>query len=317
MDSALERVFITRISDGLRFPLNWLYTLKARREWKHPPLELDGERVQAWTALFKGREELNHHDFDPATHLALLQYTGGTTGLAKGVMLTHANLNANVQQAHAILHAIGKHREMFLGLLPFFHIYGLTVCVNFATAIGATVVTLPRFDPLETLKAINACKPTVFPGTPSIYMALLQQKALPRYNLKSIRYCVSGSAPMPLSAIHRFQEVASAEIIEGYGLTEASPVTHLNPLRGKRKKGSIGLPYPDTDAKVVDLEDGVTPLAPGEPGELVVKGPRSWPGIGTGLKKPQPPCVTAGCTPAMWPSWMTKAISPSWTARKT
>ncbi len=272
--SGIERFFITRVSGGLAFPLNWLYALKAWREGKLPALDRQSPRVRPFTELLKGRDAANIPDFDPYAHPALLQYTGGTTGQAKGVMLTHANLNTNVRQAQSILHAIGSQREIFLGLLPFFHIYGLTVCVNFATAIAATVVTLPRFDPLETLKAINASKPTVFPGTPSIYMALLQQKNLGRYDLKSIRYCVSGSAPMPLAAMRRFQEAASAEIIEGYGLTEASPVTHLNPLRGKRKQGSIGLPFPDTDAKIVDLADGVTSLAPGEPGELVVKGPQ-------------------------------------------
>ena len=271
--SGLERVILTRVSDGLAFPLNWLYRLRAWKEGKYPALKLDGERTFSWRSVFAS-QTLHHSDFDPASHLALLQYTGGTTGLSKGVMLTHRNVSTNLQQARAILHDIGSRPEVFLGLLPFFHIYGLMVNVNFATDCGATIVPLPRFEPLETLKAIHRFRPTVFPGTPSVYMALLQQKALHRYDLKSVQYCVSGSAPLPMELMRRFAEVTQSDIVEGYGLTEASPFTHVNPLRGKRKPGSIGLPCPDTVARVVSLEDGVTELEPGQPGELLIKGPQ-------------------------------------------
>jgi len=271
--SGLTRMIITRINDGLAFPLNWLYRLRAWKEGKYPAFRPDGERTFCWDAAF-GSQTLFHTDFDPAEHLALLQYTGGTTGLSKGVMLTHRNISTNVQQARAILHDIGSHPEVFLGLLPFFHIYGLMVNVNFATDCGAAIVPLPRFEPLETLKAIHRFRPTVFPGTPSVYMALLQQKALPRFDLKSVDYCVCGSAPLPVELMRRFAEVTESDIVEGYGLTEASPFTHVNPLRGKRKQGSIGLPCPDTIARIVSLEDGVTDLAPGEPGELLIKGPQ-------------------------------------------
>jgi long-chain acyl-CoA synthetase len=270
----LERIIVTRVSGALGFPLNMLYRLKAWREGKLPKLNADGKRVLDWQAAFASEEYYNR-DFDPREHLAALQYTGGTTGVSKGVMLTHRNLSVNVQQSRAILHAIGGRPEVFLGLLPFFHIYGLTVNINFATACGATIVPLPRFDPLETLKAIQRHKPTIFPGTPSVYMALLQQKALPRYDLKSVRYCVCGSAPLPIEIMRRFAEVTEAEIIEGYGLTEASPITHFNPIVGQRKPGSIGVPFPDTVARVVDLDGSSThPLPSGEPGELILRGPQ-------------------------------------------
>jgi long-chain acyl-CoA synthetase len=271
--SSLERILVTRVSGCLGFPLNLLYRVKAWREGKLPSLDLDGGRVLDWKEAFAAKP-LFDRDFDPSSHLALLQYTGGTTGIAKGVMLSHANLMANVRQCRAILHAIGSSPEVFLGILPYFHIYGLTVGVHFATACGATTVPLPRFEPLAALKAIARFKPTVFPGTPSVYMALLQQKALPKYDLKSVRFCVSGSAPLPMEIMRRFAEVTEADIVEGYGLTEASPVTHLNPLSGKRKQGSIGLPFPDTMARIVDLGGGTVPLPPGEPGELIVKGPQ-------------------------------------------
>jgi long-chain acyl-CoA synthetase len=269
----LERILVTRICCCLGFPLNWAYRLKAWREGKLPGLQLDGTRVRDWKTAF-APEPYYDDGIVPSEHLAVLQYTGGTTGISKGVMLTHRNLSVNTQQSRAILHAIGDKAEVFLGLLPFFHIYGLTVNINFATACGATVVPLPRFDPLATLKAIDRYKPTVFPGTPSVYMALLQQKALPRYDLKSVRYCICGSAPLPLEILRRFSEVTEADIIEGYGLTEASPITHFNPIVGQRKPGSIGLPFPDTFAKVVDVEHGDSAMPPGEPGELVIKGPQ-------------------------------------------
>ena len=127
------------------------------------------------------------------------------------------------------------------------------MCVNLATAIGATLAPFPRFVPRELLQAISKIKPTIFPSAPSVFMALMQQKDINKYDLSSIKYCISGSAPIPVEIIERFKEMTGAEIIEGYGLTEASPITHLNPLRGKKKYGSIGLPFPDTDACIVDM----------------------------------------------------------------
>ena len=270
----ISTFLVTRIGQALGFPLNWLYALKAWRQGQSPTLPRRDTRVRPWGETLRGPRELHHAPEDPKTALAMLQYTGGTTGLPKGVMLSHYNLGVNVQQAHAILHAIGRMPETFLGLLPFFHIYGLTVGINFATDCRATIVPMPRFDPLETVKAIDHYKPTVFPGTPSVYQALLQLKNLANYDLKSLRFFISGSAPLPQATTQRFSELTSAEIVEGYGLSEASPVTHLNPLVGTRKTGSIGLPFPDTTARVVDLADGKTPLRPGLPGELVIKGPQ-------------------------------------------
>ena len=160
-----------------------------------------------------------------------------------------------------------------LGLLPFFHIYGLTVCVNLSACIDATMVTVPRYAPKELLDIIHKRRPTIFPGAPSVYASLLSQKNLARRDISCIDWCVSGSAPMPLEPMERFERLTGARIIEGYGLTEASPVTHLNPLRGLRKPGCIGLPFPDTDCRVVDMETG-RDLPPGEPGEMLVKGPQ-------------------------------------------
>jgi len=270
----LERVFFTRIPDCLRFPLTWLYHLKMQRDKKLPDIPFDSERVLPWKKLVQKGEVFIKYTPDPRKDLAALQYTGGTTGISKGVMLTHYNLAANVRQAMAILHHIRHGKHSVLGLLPYFHIYGLTVCLNFATAIGATLFPYPRFVPRDVLKAIHKFKPTIFPSAPAVFQALLQQKDIDKFDLSSIDYCISGSAPIPVETMERFRKSTGAAIIEGYGLTEASPITHLNPLRGRRKPGSIGLPFPDTDAAVVDMEKGTQVLPSGEVGELVVKGPQ-------------------------------------------
>ncbi|WP_045216274.1 long-chain-fatty-acid--CoA ligase [Desulfonatronovibrio magnus] len=269
----LQKVFITRIPDCLRFPLTFLYKIKMHREKKVPDIPYDNNRFIPWKKLVRKGEVYIKYNPDPHNDLAALQYTGGTTGVSKGVMLTHYNLSCNVKQAVAILHDVGPENTV-LGLLPYFHIYGLTVCVNFATAIGATLAPYPRFVPREVLKAIQKVQPTIFPCAPAVFMALLQQKDINKFDLSSINYCVSGSAPIPVEIIEKFKKMTGAEIIEGYGLTEASPITHLNPLRGKRKPGSIGMPFPDTDAAIVDMELGTVKLPPGKIGELVIKGPQ-------------------------------------------
>jgi long-chain acyl-CoA synthetase len=272
---SLSGVFVTRISDCLRFPLNLLYKIKVKREGSAPVVPYDGRTIHPWTSLLKNDgSRLWVHSVDPVKDLAMLQYTGGTTGISKGVMLTHANLMANVQQIISVLKGIGEEREIFLGLLPYFHIYGLTVCLNFPTALAATLAPFPRFSPQDVLKALKKIKPTIFPSAPAIFNALLHQKDIAKYDLSCIRYCISGSAPIPVEVMDRFQRMTGATIIEGYGLTEASPVTHFNPLLGKKVPGSIGLPFPDTDAAVVDMEVGSVVLPPGKIGELVIRGPQ-------------------------------------------
>jgi long-chain acyl-CoA synthetase len=273
----LERIFVTSMADCLRFPLNLLYTFKSRREYNLPAVPYGTDGVIPWKKLLTRTTVEPPHAVDPPKDLAALQYTGGTTGISKGVMLTHANLFSNARQCLAVLHGIaGKEesRQIILGLLPLFHIYGLTVCVNFGTLIGATLIPVPRFVPAEVLKTIHKERPTIFPCAPSIFVALLQQKNLAKYDLSSVRYCISGSAPMPVAVMEKFNELTGARIVEGFGLTEASPITHLNPLLGVSKNGSIGLPFPDTDAAIVDMEVGSIPLPPGKIGEMIVRGPQ-------------------------------------------
>ncbi len=206
--------------------------------------------------------------------VALLQYTGGTTGLSKGAMLTHRNLVSDVLQCVSWNQDAVRGQERMLAALPFFHVYGMTVAMNEAIELAATIILLPRFNVDDALEAINLYQPTRFPGVPTMYMAIMNHPQVNQYNISSIRVCSSGSAPMPVEAQRRFEELTGAKISEGYGLTEASPVTHANPFLGKRKIGSIGLPRPDVDAKIVDLETGEKDLLPGEEGELCIRGPQ-------------------------------------------
>ncbi|MEM0482210.1 MAG: long-chain fatty acid--CoA ligase [Nitrososphaerota archaeon] len=215
-------------------------------------------------------------EINPKEDLAVLQYTGGTTGLPKGAMLTHENLVANTVGCAAWLRA-ERGADVGLAVLPFFHIYGMTVSMNFTIYAGGTMVMLPRFDVLEVLKSIQKYKVTLFPGVPTLYAMIVSHPQVMKYNLRSVKFCISGAAPLPPEVQKRFMELTGAVLVEGYGLTEAAPVTHCNPLDPTMKTvkvGSIGIPWPSTDAKIVDAETGTRELPVGEVGELAVKGPQ-------------------------------------------
>ena len=215
-------------------------------------------------------------EINPKEDLATLQYTGGTTGLSKGAMLTHMNLVSNaVACAEWLQGKTGE--ECFLTVLPLSHIYGMTTGMNAPIYLAGKMVTLPRFDAVSSLRAIEKHKVTVFCGAPTLYALLLAHRDLKKYNLRSVRFCISGSAPLPPEVQKKWLEVTGGVLVEGYGLTESSPCTHCNPLDRSMKTvkiGSIGLPWPDTDAKIMDIETGEKELGTGEVGELVVKGPQ-------------------------------------------
>ncbi len=206
--------------------------------------------------------------------IAILQYTGGTTGISKGAELTHGNIVSNTAQMAAWYYIIRRGQEVFLTVLPLFHTYGIAVCMNLSLATASTMVLIPRFAPREVLKAIKEYGVTFFPGIPGIYAALNNYRDIEQWDISSVRYCVSGSAPLPVPVLKDFERRTGGIILEGYGLTEASPVTHSNPVHRERKAGSIGLPLADTDCKIVDLTDGTREVAAGEAGELCIKGPQ-------------------------------------------
>ena len=215
-------------------------------------------------------------EINPKEDLVALQYTGGTSGISKGAMLTHMNLVSNAVMCTEWLQGKAA-EETFLTVLPLFHIYGMTTGMNAPMYLAGKMVMLPRFDAISTFKSIERYKVTVFCGAPTMYAMLLSHPNLNKYNLSSVRFCISGSAPLPPEVQKKWMEITKGVLVEGYGLTESSPVTHCNPLDRTMKTvkvGSIGLPWPDTDSKIVDQETGQTELNLGEVGELIVKGPQ-------------------------------------------
>ena len=206
--------------------------------------------------------------------VALLQYTGGTTGISKGAMLTHRNLIANVLQSVTWDRHAQKGRERMLTVLPFFHTYGITSCINASIYQAATIILLSRFEVNEVLDAIDRYQPTRMAGVPTMYIALANHPRIRESGISSIKVFSCGSAPFPMEAFKNFEELTAGKISEGYGLTEASPLAIANPPFGRRKVGSIGIPRPATDARIVDLETGEKTLPPGEEGELCLRGPQ-------------------------------------------
>jgi long-chain acyl-CoA synthetase len=213
-------------------------------------------------------------DIDVEEDVAVLQYTGGTTGLPKGAMLTHANVSANVHQVVLWFPDMKRGEERVLGILPLFHVFAMTVVMNMSVAAGTEMVLLPRFDLQQALKTIHRTKPTLFPAVPTIYTAINGAPNLGKFDLSSIKFCISGGAPLPLEVKNRFEELTGCRLVEGYGLSETSPVATSNPINGVSKEGSIGLPVPGTRIQIHDLEDKDKALAVGEKGEVCIIGPQ-------------------------------------------
>ncbi len=206
--------------------------------------------------------------------LAVIQYTGGTTASAKGVMLSHRNLVANALQTRHWMPAAQEGRERFLCVLPFSHSYGLTTALNVPVALGASLILKARFEINDILKSIKKHKPTIFPGVPRMYVAINNFRGVRKFGISSIHACISGSAPLPVEVQEAFEKLTRGRLVEGYGLTEAGPVTHANPLGGNRKVGSIGVPLPSTEARVVDLTNLHREVKHGQIGELAMRGPQ-------------------------------------------
>ena len=271
--TAVKHLILCGIKDYLPFPLNLLYPIKAR-------IEKQWVRVKRVPPIHDFLSLLNEAQATPVNSrvspddTAILQYTGGTTGTPKGAVLTHRNLVANAVHNRVWLTNGKEGEERILAVIPFFHVYGMTTAMNLGVLLGAELILLPKFHTKEVLHFINKYRPTIFPGIQAMYMAIGNYPKIHKYDLTSIKAAISGAGPLMREVQERFEQLTKARIVEGYGLSEASPVTHCNPVFGKRKLGSIGLPFPDMDAKIVDLETGEKELPVGEAGELVVKGPQ-------------------------------------------
>lgn len=271
--SPMERIIVTSIQDYLPFPKNVLYGLKQKKDGKAVKVDYGGDVMSFRGLLEQSGADPVEADVDSENELALIQYTGGTTGLAKGVMLTHYNLIANTIQSRLWCYKAEIAKERYMAALPFFHVFGLTCLLNLGIYTASTLILVPRFEINQVLRTIHKKKPTLFPGAPTMYIAVINHPKIKQYDLSSIKICISGAASLPHQVQERFEEITGGKLIEGYGLTEASPVTHANNVWEKRKNGSIGLPFPDTVARIMKPET-FEEAPQGELGELAVRGPQ-------------------------------------------
>lgn len=266
----IKRVIISTVADFLPFPKNLLYPIKAKRDktWVDVP-------VAPNIVAFKKLLEPNVSSSAPKIvvqpdDLALLQYTGGTTGTPKGARLTHRNLMSNTTSASSWITNQTDASDVVLCVIPFFHVYGMTVAMNMAIKSAATMILLPRFQIKDVLEAIHKHKVTMFPGVPTMYVAINNHPEVKKYNLSSIKICLSGAAALPLEVAKAFTALSGGQLLEGYGLTECSPCATNNPILGERREGSIGMPIPGVELAILSPE--LEPLPVGEIGEIAIAG---------------------------------------------
>jgi long-chain acyl-CoA synthetase len=272
--TGVDQVIVTSIPDYLPFPLNLLAPLKLKKTGQYVKVPREA-RVHFFKEIIKRSEPRPPVVEVSLDDLALLQYTGGTTGVSKGAMLTHHNLVINSEQCRTWFPIAEAGNETLLACLPYFHVFGMTVSMLWPLLDGFHVVLAPNPRDIDDLvKSITKYKVTIFPAVPALFNAINNYPHIDRIDISSIKGCFSGSAPLPVEVIERFEQLTGGKITEGFGLTETSPVTHANPLSGLRKAGSIGVPVASTDARIVDIETGEREMGVNEEGELIISGPQ-------------------------------------------
>jgi long-chain acyl-CoA synthetase len=281
--TALQHVIVTSLADylpsGKRLALLLPFdSVREKREQLVADLPSGADVLKFGELLDSAAEPVQPVVIIPERDLALLQYTGGTTGLPKGAMLTHRNLVANAYQATAWDPDMKRGHETVLAVLPIFHVYGLTMCLTMNMLAAGTLVLLPTFDLGLLFKAIDKWKPTIFPGVPPMYDQIVRSRRTAKHDLRSIRTCVSGAMRLPPETAHKFERVTGGRLVEGYGLTESAPVALANPLNKNARPGTIGVPVPDTDVRIADLDDPSRDVPFGVAGELCVRGPQVFDG---------------------------------------
>jgi len=269
--SSLERLVVGSVAGGLPAAKSILYRLFKRAEVTPRPAD---PRVTPFSALIANDGSGDHPRIDPERDLALIQYTGGTTGTPKGAMLTHQNLSANARQIARLDPDMGKERDSVLGALPFFHVFANTCILNRSVVTGGEIVMLPRFNAKQAIAAVRRTRTRAVPGVPTMFQALLDCPDMSAEAFSSVKYCISGGAPLPETLQQSFEGLTGAAMIEGYGLSESSGVVSTNPYQGLKKSGTIGQPLIGTRVRLVDKEDPSIAVPPHEPGELVVNGPQ-------------------------------------------
>lgn len=277
----LQKLILCRFTDILSFRKNILFPVfKAKDKAKIAP----SENILWFHELTDNDGAVTLPVIDPENDIAVLQYTGGTTGVPKGAMLTHHNVRANALQSVAWFGNVKHGESRMLGILPFFHVFAMTAVMNFSVATGSEIIAMPRFDIDEALKIIQKKKPHYFPAVPAIYNGINNHPQIAQHDLSSLEYCISGGAPLPVEVKRTFERITGCVVVEGYGLTESSPVVCANPVRGENKAGSIGMPLPGTIVEIIDANDKKTPMPMGTRGELCVRGPQVMKGY---YKKPE------------------------------
>ncbi len=273
-DGVLKQALIASFSGLLPATKAALFKLFKAREIARPLASPVTDRLIVEAEALETGRKPTPVAIDPEKDLAVLQYTGGTTGTPKGAALTHYNVYANAEQVSLWSPGLTMGKERFLGVLPFFHVFAMTVVMNFAIRKASAMIILPRFDVASTLKLIHQMKPTVMPAVPTLFNALMNAPQAKNTNLKSLKLCISGGAPLPLSIKRGFEGISGCSVVEGYGLSEASPVVTCNASLGPVREGSIGMPLPQTIVSLRDLDDPARPVAVGEKGEVCIKGPQ-------------------------------------------
>jgi long-chain acyl-CoA synthetase len=267
----LRSVIVCPMADILPFPTNFLYRIAKRKDIARIPAD---PRFKQYSEIIANDGKITPYPVDPLKDIAVLQYTGGTTGIPKGAMLTHANLYANAFQMEEFAMEMTPGKDKMLAVIPFFHVFAMTSAMNNPILSGIEIVALPRFDVKQVLKTIDKTKPTLFPAVPTIYSAISNFPDLKNYDISSIRLCISGGAPLPLDVKETFERLTGCLLVEGYGLSETSPVASCNPPLGISKAGSIGIPAPQTIIEIISMDDRITPVKQGEPGEVCIRGPQ-------------------------------------------
>jgi long-chain acyl-CoA synthetase len=285
--TGIVKIISCHIRDFLPFPLKQLFPFVKKGMHLNTPAAPD---VFEFMDLIKQYGPIANPPEVKWDDTAALLYTGGTTGVSKGVELTHANLSSNVQQTNAWFPDFKTGSEIVVGCLPFFHSFGMTCAMNVAIFYGYSDVLIPKPEPKAILDAIDKYKATFIPAVPTLYNGMINFPELKKYSLKSLKGCFSGGAPLPMETMKNFEKLTGAQICEGYGLTETSPVTHNNPFGAQTKSGTIGLPVCNTLAKLVDVDDYNKEITtPGEPGELCLKGPQIMKGY---INRPDETAIT-------------------------
>lgn len=272
--TGIRQIIVASIGEYLPFPLKLLFPLIGKKKGLSADVK-DAKEIYRFKDLVDKTPAYLPSVKVKFTDTAQYQYTGGTTGVAKGVILTHKNLCVELQMVEAWFPHLKRGEEIMLGALPFFHVFGLTISMNFGIHMGWGNIIIPKPQPDPLFKAFMKYKPTFIPMVPTMYIGLLEHPKINKLDLTKIAGCFSGSASLPVEVIRKFEEKAGIVICEGFGLTESSPVTHINPLiKGKTKPGTIGLPLPGTECRIVSLKDGKTDVPTGKSGELIIRGPQ-------------------------------------------